>query len=111
MTFVNNPSTIPGMSEVLRTSLKRVTLKGHKDPLPILIPGQRPELFQCPKHSRPLQHLALTAPFLNVQTHFFPAPEFAQPPPRESITQIHQERSSFVSASPQQPSRSLSFSG
>lgn len=46
MTFVNNPSTIPGMSEVLRTSLKRVTLKGHKDPLPILIPGQRPQLFQ-----------------------------------------------------------------
>lgn len=46
MTFVNNLSTISGMTEVLRTSLKRVTLKGHKDPLPILIPGQRTELFQ-----------------------------------------------------------------
>ena len=63
---VSAPSTTPGMSEVLRNIfLKRVTLKGHQDYFPTLIPGQRPALLRrvpstlSPSRTLPCQLISL----------------------------------------------------
>lgn len=95
---------------------KKATLKGHPDYLPTLIPGQRPNLFfknppkmESPKHHQSFQQLPVSSFAYVHPTYFSPATEFHQPSP-QSITQIYQERSSFLRASLQQPC-SLSFPG
>lgn len=108
------------LSEELRSIFfffkKKATLKGHPDYLPTLIPGQRPNLFfknppkmESPKHHQPFQQLPVSSFAYVHPTYFSPATEFHQPSP-QSITQIYQERSSFLRASLQQPC-SLSFPG
>lgn len=100
--FVDNPSTIPGMSEVLRNGLKRVTLKGHQDYLPILFGldyFREAQTLPPPPAPCPVSSF-----FLMCRNTFLLLQDLPIPHPSESITQIHKERSSFLSASPQQPS-------